>query len=50
MRKITKQTLHISNLPKLFEDNWFEKHGKMDPEEQKQQKDNIELALDVLLL
>ncbi|EKA7413740.1 hypothetical protein QUO08_001351 [Vibrio parahaemolyticus] len=33
MRKITKQKLHISNLPKLFEDNWFEKTwDKVEPE------------------
>lgn len=33
MRKITKQTLHISKLPKLFEDNWFEKTwDKIEPE------------------
>ncbi|EHK0749311.1 hypothetical protein [Vibrio parahaemolyticus] len=33
MKKITKQTLRISNLPKLFEDNWFEKTwDKVEPE------------------
>ncbi|WP_176765669.1 hypothetical protein [Vibrio xiamenensis] len=25
MKKITKQKLRISNLPKLFKNNWFEK-------------------------
>lgn len=33
MRKITKQTLHITNLPKLFKNNWFEKTwDKVEPE------------------